>query len=237
MSTEALAMDYHVVVQGFEGLSRESFYEIAIDLDNPYILLPGWGYDSRKPAGQDLANVLNSFGEEFEVLRAFSGSRVLVNNSESVPSGDPKFAIGYVKPAALDAERNKIRIELDLASLEGRKKVSADGTLFLPWNSSLQSAPLQLKKGKYEVAIVTKGTEVKGTNALFEVYLGQGNLIGQFYSQKTFQEVRIPFEVAVDGEETLKVRFANDAATKNAAGEKTEDRNAYIKSIMIFQTE
>jgi len=116
MDTRPLEGDYEIVHLAFKDLWEDDFYAKIEDLDDPYILMPRFGYDARKPGGQEVADRLNSFAEAIEPLESFAGRKVLVNYSVPVPHGNPAFSIGQVKLTEAQRRRLDSRIELDLAS-------------------------------------------------------------------------------------------------------------------------
>ena len=148
--------------------------------------------------------------------------------------------ISYEKPIdnyclVYRVEEGSGHVMLWITVLQGRIEIQKDGMFFLPLNTRLQLPPFLFKKGKYEIILLTKGTEVEGENALFRIYLGESNLVGQYYSEKTYQERKITVSIEKKQKETISVEFVNHVVVKKA--DQTFDRNAYIKSIRIKKIE
>ena len=228
MDTTPLEADYRVAVEPLAQLSDANLYRLAWKMGDPHILMPVYG-DSSSASSPDGARTLGGM----QVLVDFAGHEVQVDYREPVPHGNPRFSIGLLELAPEERARLESRVELDVANLEGRKRVTADGTLRLPWNTTLRSPPVLLRKGDYEVVLVTKGTEIAGENAQFRVTFGEENLVGEFYSQENFQETTLAFEVIEDQEASLILAFVNDGAERNDQGEIIANRDAWIQSILL----
>ncbi len=122
----------------------------------------------------------------------------------------------------------KVITMVALSKLDGRKKVLKDGSIALLWGGKLKSGKIRLKKSKYEISIVSKGTEVHGKNARIKVYIGN-DLIGDYYTTDTYQKKVLKFTSRSEKAQQLVVEFANDYSKP----EKNLNRNAWIKSIAI----
>jgi hypothetical protein len=66
------------------------------------IMVPRWGGDSRWP-GHERAKTLNDVTRDMRVLETFGTHDVLVNRHQSLPAGDPAFAVAVMaEPSARD---------------------------------------------------------------------------------------------------------------------------------------
>jgi hypothetical protein len=231
MHTGPLETDYQVAVEPLAQLTDVGFYQLASKLGEPYILMPTFGYSSSESSAAKPYKPT----DRMRILIEFPGRKVLVDYRQPVPRGNPQFSIGLLESAPEERALLENSVELDVTTLEGKKRITADGSLRLPWNTALRSPPILLDKGEYEAVLVTKGTEVKGTNALFRVHFGEKKPVGEFYSQGSFQETRLAFEVIEDEEASLIVAFVNDGAERNDKGEIIADRNAWIRSMAIVR--
>jgi hypothetical protein len=229
MLSEPLEADYQVTVVPLAPCTAVGLYRLAQAEGDPYVLMPVFA--GSKP--ESSAAMPNRFAATTRTLVEFPGRKVLVDYLEPVPHGNPAFSVGLLEPTPEERALLENSIELELTTLEGRKRITADGSLRLPWSTALRSPPIHLGKGEYEVALVTKGTAVKGVNALFRVHFGEGCFVGEFYSEEDFQETRLAFEVVEEEEASLIVSFVNDGAERNQKGEIIADRNAWIQSIVI----
>jgi hypothetical protein len=233
MRIEPLAEDYHVVVEPFVQLTEDSLRKRVAELGEPFILMPIFGYNVSRDTGQDLTERLNLLADDLRVVKSFPGREVLVNGPQPVPQGNPSFFVGQLDLTPEQRARLRNRVSLDLAAMEGRKRITEDGTLRLPWNTMLSSPLIRLEAGEYEVVLVTKGTVAEGASALLRVYWGEGNLIGEFYAPEDYEETKLPVVLDAEEEASLIVAFVNDGAERNEAGEIVADRNASIQSIAI----
>ncbi len=119
-------------------------------------------------------------------------------------------------------------IGVDLSSLEGLKQIGADGTVWIPWNTSLRSKKIKFEKSEYDISLIAKGTEALGENARLKVYVGS-NLIGDYFTTSEYKEKIFSFKSDGEQVEPLVVEFVNDYYDP----EKNLDRNVWIKSITI----
>jgi hypothetical protein len=229
MRSEPLEADYQVTVAPLATCTEAGLYRLAQADQAPYVLIPVFA--SSRP--ESSAEIPHRLAATTRTLVRFPGRKVLFDYPEPVPQGNPAFSVGLLELTPEERALLDNSVELNLATLKGKRRITADGSLRLPWNTALRSPSIHLEKGEYEALLVTKGTAVKGVNALFRVHFGEGNLVGEFYSQEGFQETRLAFEVVEDEEASLIVSFVNDAAERNQKGEIIADRNAWIQSIVI----
>jgi hypothetical protein len=106
----SLKKTYKVIQIPFKDFTQETFYEELKNHDTPYVIMPNWVYDLRKPSGKELAERLNQLSSLLEELQRFSGREkilenksnisgngVIVNYPRSVKKRDPEFFIGRFK--------------------------------------------------------------------------------------------------------------------------------------------
>jgi uncharacterized membrane protein len=125
----------------------------------------------------------------------------------------------------------KYRIpELDVFQFnDGDITISPDRkSVILYTNGIIESDPVFFPKGRYRLYIHCKGTEADGEFPRVRVQVG-GLAIGNFTTQNFFQDIPLGFAFSNDESARIRIIFYNDSYNR----ETDEDRNLYIKSLMI----
>jgi hypothetical protein len=232
LDTRPLEDEYEVTEFRLMGSSTSGLVAEARELGDPYILMPRLvpvhrliGTDSWVVESVDTAN---GHLRLLDVAIIMGEHEVLVDELKTV-ARNPEILIGTLGRRAKERQPADRLIRLDIEYWDGRKEVMLDGGLRLPWRVMLQSPALDLDPGRYELVMVTRGTELDGENALFNVYLDdRSSPVASFFATTGYQETRIP--IVVDGEAptVLFVEFANNLTNERG------DRDAYIKSISLL---
>ncbi len=99
------------------------------------------------------------------------------------------------------------------------------------WSGSVTSQPITLPKGKYKFVVLSKGSSVKGIFPVCSFFVNDSK-IGEFTSNYLYERsIPMDFDQSADGQVTIKINLDNDYSEGN------EDRNAFIKKILIIKTE
>lgn len=98
-------------------------------------------------------------------------------------------------------------------------------------NEFRESKPIQLTAGDYTLKIVSRGTPLENVFPHLEVYSDE-QLVGRITNEYTYAPSEgLKLSVKQDTTITLRIRMDNDASN----GKTGEDRNSFIKSVLIFQ--
>lgn len=112
---------------------------------------------------------------------------------------------------------------------DGNVTIDPDGeSVILYRNGIIVSDPVSFPKGRYRLYIHCKGTEVDGEFPRVRVQVGESK-IGNFATLNTFQDYPLSFSFNNGKSARIHIIFDNDMYNSKTG----EDRNLYIKSLMI----
>ena len=112
---------------------------------------------------------------------------------------------------------------------DGNVTIDPDGeSVILYRNGIIVSDPVSFPKGRYHLYIHCKGTELDGEFPRVRVQVGESK-IGNFATQNVFQDYPLSFSFNNGKSARLHIIFDNDMYNRETG----EDRNLYIKSLMI----
>lgn len=105
--------------------------------------------------------------------------------------------------------------------------VLQDQQIVAVWTGSIQSKPLLLPRGKYQLTILAKGDHGGGQYPHLNIYIDK-NKIGDYYLSGNIENMQFDFENTSTESITITIEMDNDF-DKPGQG----DRNAFIKQILI----
>lgn len=96
------------------------------------------------------------------------------------------------------------------------------------WNGSINTRPINLKRGDYSLTIKAWGTAAAGIFPHLNLYINNKK-IGEYFVTGNAEEKQIQFQLAESASGPLRVEMDNDMTVP----EKREDRNAFVESVLI----
>jgi hypothetical protein len=94
------------------------------------------------------------------------------------------------------------------------------------WVNSIVSQPIPISSGNYNLIVNQKGTKALNVYPHIVVYINNTK-IGDFFLTENFKEIKLPIKILHKSTFILKFDMDNDLLTN------TEDRNAFIKSVIF----
>ena len=197
-SVEQLEADYHVVPLVLPGLGEIPFLDLAAERANTYFVIPEYGYDPRFPGAAPRADDLNRYREWVQPLTSFGANPVLVNRVQAIPSGDPAFSIGVVRPLP-DSRAREIAC---MAATVLPLYLNVDNVVDLITEAgrlvvTLRSEALSLPPGRYEgvLALSKADSLVAAPDPTTEltVLTDNGTIVGHFLADDFLREMKLNF--------------------------------------------
>jgi len=115
---------------------------------------------------------------------------------------------------------------IDFRFFDTSQSFTDQGTVVALWSKCIVAKPFALPKGKYNIIIVSKGTEVADQYPHNNLFIND-NKVGDFISNVDYSDHVFRFEQKQDTPVTIKIDMDNDAVTKD------KDRNTFIRDIYI----
>jgi len=137
----------------------------------------------------------------------------------------------HIFPSKPEAIILKDMVKFPPSSFEGRKKIKGD-TIFMLSNGIIKSKRIHIEKSKYEIRIISRGSEALGETSRLKVYVGI-NLIADYYTSTKYKERIIEYDSKAKKIARLILEFVNDYYSPK----RKLDRNVWIKSISIAQVD
>ncbi|MDR3678396.1 MAG: hypothetical protein P4L41_00415 [Flavipsychrobacter sp.] len=117
----------------------------------------------------------------------------------------------------------------DLVSQDPNQVFEQNGKKVIAiWTGDIQLRPIALEKGKYKLTLVANGTPMDGIYPHLNVF-NDNNMAGDSYTTADYKNIDFYFEQTATSDVYIRISMDNDGS--NAA--KKEDRNAFIKQIII----
>ncbi len=107
-------------------------------------------------------------------------------------------------------------------------KIDKD-TLLALWNGKINAHPISLKKGKYNITIISRGTPASGEQPRVKVTIN-GNIIGEYAAFENMSQTNFLYE-SHEGIANLSLEMMNDFSDKNSK----QDRNVFITKILVSE--
>ena len=130
------------------------------------------------------------------------------------------------EPEAIIIENSK---KIHLLNFEGSEVIIIRSDEILMYgNGIIRSKKIHFEDSKYEVRIIAKGSEALGETAKLVVCIGT-KIIADYFTSTEYKEKIIEFTIEKNQLKPLMIGFINDYYDQ----EKNQDRNVWIKSIII----
>ena len=130
------------------------------------------------------------------------------------------------EPEAIIIENS---IKFPLLNFEGSKVIIIRSHEILMYgNGIIKSKKIYFENSKYEARIIAKGSEALGETAKLVVFIGT-KVIADYFTSTEYKEKIIEFTIEKKQLKRLIIGFTNDYYDQ----EKKQDRNIWIKSIII----
>ncbi|MEP7163281.1 MAG: glycosyltransferase family 39 protein [Ferruginibacter sp.] len=137
------------------------------------------------------------------------------------------WALLYVPRNAM----NKNSLTMDYHSFSTEKPFNFNGDTVVPiWEREIRSDTFSFKKGRYSIQIQIAGTSALNEYPHIQVFVNE-QLVDKFYVTETLKFYNLSFNNIMDSHATIRIIMDNDASLKS----KGEDRNAFLKSIIILE--
>jgi hypothetical protein len=128
----------------------------------------------------------------------------------------------YVAKTAADG---KIYV-IDYNGFEGGAVLAADKMVAI-WTGSIESKPVTLPKGKYNVTLSVKGDPGGGQFPHLNIYIN-GKKITDFFVTATMENKQFVFQSNSDGPVVIRIEMDNDYAAEGQG-----DRNAFVGTVLF----
>jgi len=139
---------------------------------------------------------------------------------------DSTFLFGWAQLYVSDYKASKV---LNYNYFDASEVIASDGTKVAAiWSKNVITKPIFLKKGKYNIIIMSRGTPVQKIFPHNNVFINDSK-IGDFYSETDYKKHDFPYDLKRDTNVIMKIDMDNDA---NGPG---EDRNTFIYKIFILK--
>ncbi|MBX7204592.1 MAG: hypothetical protein K1X81_04160 [Bacteroidia bacterium] len=182
-------------------LTPEKFYQLVMEEQNNFVLL------------HSADTLVDGYGQVMRDLR----SKNLVTREFTYKT----YTVSEIKQKSGRVFTYKDFSPESVFELNG-EKVAAN------WGNTVSSVPWQIPSGKYDMAVLSKGTPAFAVYPHLHV-IANGKELGVYYTTTEYSVQHFTLEIGE--EKTLLLQFSMDNDTVNTVA--NEDRNAFIRSIVL----
>jgi hypothetical protein len=132
----------------------------------------------------------------------------------------------YVSRKSIMNVYGPIYTKLNYGYFNEDQQIEDYGKTAVIWNGVTSMKPVNLKKGRYYISFLSRGTPVGSEFPRLDIYINR-HKIGSYDCTADYDYHTLPFEVSADGDVAILLHMKNDSATS------TEDRNAFVRNVHI----